>query len=214
MSAMQHFLEHFQANWASLRVWRLQLDKEHETFFKLRKKARILGSKNAIPAKGALRSTAAHRHCVFSFFVGLVSVFLILALTLPPASQAQAGFEKLVLETASGPHEFAVEVMRTHAELEKGLMFRKYLPENRGMLFDFKAEQPVMMWMKNTFLPLDMIFISRNGQVTAITENAEPLSERIISSNGPVFGVLEVNAGTIAKIALKIGDHVEHPLFK
>jgi uncharacterized membrane protein (UPF0127 family) len=167
----------------------------------------------ALSAKQAKRPLHLGGIWPFAFSIGLVSTYLLTALTLSPLAQAQAGLEKLVLETASGPHEFAVEVMRTDAELEKGLMFRKYLPENRGMLFDFKAEKPVLMWMKNTYLPLDMIFISRKGQVTAIAENAEPLSERIISSNGPVYGVLEVNAGTVSKIALKIGDHVGFPLF-
>ena len=70
---------------------------------------------------------------------------------------------------------FAVEVMRTDAEREKGLMFRRFLPEDRGMLFDFKTEQPVMMWMKNTYIPLDMIFMKRDGTVSHIAENAEPV---------------------------------------
>jgi uncharacterized membrane protein (UPF0127 family) len=88
------------------------------------------------------------------------------------------------------------------------------MPADRGMLFDFKTEQPVMMWMKNTYLPLDMIFISRDGHVSHVAENAEPLSERIISSNGAVYAVLEVNAGTAAKLGIKPGDRVEHVLFK
>lgn len=129
-------------------------------------------------------------------------------------TMGRAGTEKLIINTANGPHEFKVEVMRTGEELEKGLMFRKYLPADRGMLFDFGAERPIAMWMKNTYIPLDMIFISRRGQVTSIAENAEPLSEDIISSNGPVYAVLEVNGGTAAKFELKIGDRVINQLFK
>ncbi len=93
-------------------------------------------------------------------------------------------------------------------------MHRRYMAANRGMLFDFKTEQPVSMWMKNTYLSLDMIFISRNGSVTHVAADTEPLSERIISSNGPAFAVLEVNAGIAAKIGLKVGDRVQHPIFK
>jgi len=125
-----------------------------------------------------------------------------------------AGIEKLEIVTASGTHEFYVEVMRTEAQRERGLMFRRYLPQNRGMLFDFGVERPVMMWMKNTFLPLDMIFIGRSGKVVGIAENAEPLSEKIIPSGAPAYGVLEVNAGVAAQLGLKIGDSVHHPLFE
>jgi len=119
----------------------------------------------------------------------------------------------LTIITASGPHRFAVEVMRTPAQLEKGLMFRRFLPANRGMLFDFKTEQPVMMWMKNTYISLDMIFIGKSGRVTSIAANTEPLSENIINSGGPVLAVLEVNAGTAARIGLKVGDKVQNPMF-
>lgn len=130
-----------------------------------------------------------------------------------PAHAAEAGTEPLTIITASGPHRFAVEVMRTPAQLEKGLMFRRFLPADRGMLFDFKTEQPVMMWMKNTYISLDMIFIGKSGRVTSIAANAEPLSEHIINSGGPVLAVLEVNAGTAARIGLKVGDKVQNSMF-
>jgi uncharacterized protein len=111
-------------------------------------------------------------------------------------------------------HALSVEVMRTEAEREHGLMDRRFLPADRGMLFQFEKVQSVLMWMKDTYIPLDMIFISRDGVVTHIHENAEPMSEAIISSNGPVYGVLEVNAGYARKIGLKPGDLVRHSLFK
>ncbi|WP_374547968.1 DUF192 domain-containing protein [Rhodoblastus sp.] len=111
-------------------------------------------------------------------------------------------------------HALSVEVMRTEAEREHGLMERPYLPADRGMLFQFDVEQPILMWMKNTLIPLDMIFISRAGVVTHIHENAEPMSEAIISSKGPVFSVLEVNAGYARKIGLKPGDLVRHAIFR
>jgi uncharacterized protein len=143
-------------------------------------------------------------------FWPVLSLVLILAI-LP--GDAQSGSEKLTISTQTGEFPFSVEVMRNEAEREKGLMFRRYLPADRGMLFDFKVEAPVMMWMKNTFLPLDMIFITRNGVVKTVVENAEPMSERIIPSGGNVYAVLEVNAGTATKIGVKAGDRVAHPIF-
>jgi uncharacterized protein len=121
--------------------------------------------------------------------------------------------EKLDIVTSSGIHAFSVEVMRTEPERERGLMFRRFLAKDRGMLFEFKAEQVVTMWMKNTYFPLDMIFISRTGKVVAVAENEAPLSEKIISSEVPAYAVLEVNAGTIARIGVRIGDSVRHSIF-
>jgi uncharacterized protein len=125
----------------------------------------------------------------------------------------ESGLETLEIVTASGSHEFSVEVMRSEPQRERGLMFRRYLPQDRGMLFDFGVERPIMMWMKNTYLPLDMIFIGRTGKVVGVAKDAEPLSEKIIPSGAPAYGVLEVNAGTAAQIGLKIGDSVRHPMF-
>jgi uncharacterized membrane protein (UPF0127 family) len=149
-------------------------------------------------------------------FLGLCAslVFLCaslaaLAIDEPP----QGNLERLEIVTASGTHEFSVEVMRSGLQRERGLMFRRFLPQDRGMLFDFEAERPVMMWMKNTYLPLDIIFIGRAGKVVGLAENTEPLSEKIIPSGAPAYGVLEVNGGTAARIGLKIGDSVRHPLF-
>jgi hypothetical protein len=88
------------------------------------------------------------------------------------------------------------------------------MPEDRGMLFDFKREEPVSMWMKNTYLPLDMVFIDRTGRVVNVAENAEPLSERIIPSGAPAFAVLELNAGTARRIGLKVGDRLRHSMFR
>jgi len=146
---------------------------------------------------------------------------VVLALFLAPSVAAPARAleavetvtEKLTLETASGPHVLDVEVARDPATRERGLMYRRFMPENRGMLFDFGRTETVLMWMKNTYIPLDMIFISRAGKVTHIEENTEPLSEAIISSHGPAFAVLEVNAGVAGKIGLKTGDVVRHKMF-
>ena len=154
--------------------------------------------------------------------VCVVLALLGLALAPPPpfsspARALEAGTavtEPLTLETSGGPKTLDVEVARDSASRERGLMYRRFLPENRGMLFDFGRSETVLMWMKNTYIPLDMIFISRDGKVTHIEDNTEPLSEAIISSQGPAFAVLEVNAGAASKLGLKVGDVVKHALFK
>jgi uncharacterized membrane protein (UPF0127 family) len=142
----------------------------------------------------------------------LLCSMLAFALTVRGVA-AEEQLETLTVTTASGVHPFSVEVMRTGPQRERGLMFRRFLPTDRGMLFDFKSEQPIMMWMKNTYIPLDMIFISHSGKVVRIARNAEPLSERIVASGVPAYAVLEVNAGTAEKIGLGVGDAIGHPLF-
>ncbi len=130
------------------------------------------------------------------------------------AQPAEAGLETLSITTSSGSHKFSVEVMRTDEERAKGLMFRRFMPQDRGMLFHFKREEQVAMWMKNTYLSLDMLFIDRTGKIVNIAQNAEPLSERIIPSGAPTYAVLELNAGVAKKLAMKIGDKVEHSMFR
>ena len=151
---------------------------------------------------------------VFGAVAGVASDRVARAQEASSAVLAQSGLEPLTLVTSSGRHVFQVEAARNDAQREKGLMFRRNLPPDRGMLFDFKTSQPVMMWMKNTYIPLDMVFISRAGQVTHIAKNAEPLSERIIPSDGPAYAVLEINGGAADRIGLKPGDKVENGLFK
>lgn len=146
-------------------------------------------------------------------FRGFLPATLALIWLAAPPLRAEDALENLQVVTSEGSHSFSVEVMRTPEQLEKGLMFRRYMPEDRGMLFDFKTEQPVQFWMKNTYLPLDMIFISKAGKIVSIKENAEPLSEKLIPSGGPVSAVLEVNAGTAARIHAKPGDTVRGSIF-
>ncbi len=93
-------------------------------------------------------------------------------------------------------------------------MERRSMPRDQGMLFDFHVEQPVSMWMKNTYIPLDMVFVSHRGRVTGVAENTTPLSEAIISSGAPAYAVIEFNAGVAHDIGLKVGDEVRHPAFK
>ena len=124
-----------------------------------------------------------------------------------------ATIQPLEIVTKNGVHVFAVEMATTDQEKETGLMYRKELADGKGMLFDFSPEQQVSMWMKNTFISLDMIFIRADGRILRIAENTEPLSTRIISSGGLAKGVLEVIAGTAQKYGIQPGDRVAHPLF-
>jgi hypothetical protein len=124
-----------------------------------------------------------------------------------------AEVQTLEIVTKSGVKVFSVEIAKTKEEREKGLMFRKELADGRGMLFDFSPQQDVSMWMKNTYVSLDMIFIQADGRILRIAENTEPMSERIISSGGPVTAVLEVVAGTARKDGIAPGDRVGGPLF-
>ena len=125
-----------------------------------------------------------------------------------------ASVQPLEIVTRNGVHVFSVEMATTEEERQTGLMHRKELPDGKGMLFDFSPEQQISMWMKNTYIPLDMIFIRADGRILRIAENTEPHSLKIISSGGPAKGVLEVIAGTAQKYGIRPGDRVAHPLFK
>ncbi|WP_425374652.1 DUF192 domain-containing protein [Pseudolabrys taiwanensis] len=129
-----------------------------------------------------------------------------------PARSAER--DTVEIATKSGVHAFSVELAATEAEREKGLMYRKSLPEGQGMLFDFHRDQEVGFWMKNTYIPLDMIFIRGDGRILRIAENTEPLSEKIVPSNGPVRAVLEVIGGTARKLGIAPGDRVAGSIFK
>jgi uncharacterized protein len=143
-----------------------------------------------------------------AFFAALIWLGIIF----PAHAQV---LEPLTIVTSSGQrHVFSVEVMRNDEERAKGLMFRRHLPADRGMLFDFKRIEPVAMWMQNTYISLDMLFIRADGVITNIAQHTEPLSTRVVPSDGPVLSVLEVNAGTTARLGIAAGDKVEHILFK
>src|SRR4051794_6739213 len=124
-----------------------------------------------------------------------------------------ASIQPLEIVTKSGVQVFSVEMATTDEEKTTGLMYRKELPDGKGMLFDFSPEQQVSMWMKNTYISLDMIFIRADGRILRIAESTEPLSTKIISSGGLAKGVLEVIAGTAQKYGIQPGDRVAHPLF-
>ena len=156
----------------------------------------------------------------------LLFAFLTLGLPLAlsptglPAAQAQSGFvtfdvSAVTIETAAGEtHSFLVEVAESPEQRAQGLMFRRQLEAGAGMLFLFGGSQVRGMWMKNTLIPLDMLFIDEAGEIVRIEERTVPHSERAIISGEPVAAVLEVNAGTASRLMIKPGDRVRHPAFK
>jgi uncharacterized membrane protein (UPF0127 family) len=129
----------------------------------------------------------------------------------PAAGCIAASTATLVLKTDSGEHSYTVEVAESDGDRRMGLMFRRTLPEQSGMLFLYDPPQAAAMWMQNTYIPLDMIFISADGRVHRIAANTEPFSTDLIPSGGDVAAVLELNAGQAAKIGLKRGDQVIFP---
>lgn len=119
----------------------------------------------------------------------------------------------LIIETAQGVrHKFNIELAETPEQKTYGLMFRKEMPEDAGMLFPFGQEQVVHMWMKNTFIPLDMIFTDSAGKITRIHKNAVPHSLETIEG-GMAAAVLEINGGIADKLGIMPGDVMKHPVF-
>lgn len=135
-------------------------------------------------------------------------VAAIATAALPLAACSDEG--KLVLHSSTGDYSFNVEVVDTPESRAKGLMFVQELADDAGMLFDFKEERPVSFWMRNTFIPLDMIFVGADGVVKNIHVNARPHDVTGIPSEGPVQFVLEIPGGRSVEIGLKPGDTMEH----
>ncbi|MFO1085914.1 MAG: DUF192 domain-containing protein [Reyranellaceae bacterium] len=133
-------------------------------------------------------------------------------------ARAQGGeikFQKssLIVVTSTREIKFDVELALTEAERSRGLMFREKLGPYDGMLFDFHQEAPVSFWMKNTLIPLDMVFIAADGTIRHVHANAVPLSTDTIPSEFPVRGVLEINGGSARLLGIKPGDKVKHAIF-
>jgi uncharacterized membrane protein (UPF0127 family) len=140
---------------------------------------------------------------------------IVLALLLGFAGAARAQLQKfetspLIIATSKGDQHFTVEMALTPAQHEQGLMFRRSMAPDAGMLFVFPEVRPIGFWMKNTLIPLDMLFIADDGVIASIHERAVPLSEANIPSNAPVKAVLELNGGTVARLGIELGDVVHH----
>ena len=143
-----------------------------------------------------------------------VLLALIISLAFAPPSLARPGDISVVtIETAAGPVRYTVELADDDPSRERGLMFRVSLPPDRGMLFDFFQERPESFWMKNTLIPLDIIFIRADGHIANIAEQAKPGDLTAIPSDGPVRAVLEIPGGAAAARGIRPGDRVRHQIF-
>lgn len=139
--------------------------------------------------------------------------FFPILLIFSSLSAAQT-LQPLSIETGRGEVVcFRVELAADPAARRRGLMYRQQLPAHQGMLFDYKKPQAVQMWMKNTFIPLDMLFIGADGEIVHIVEHARPQSLEIIHSPRPARAVLEVNAGVVDRHDIRVGDRVRHAMF-
>ena len=141
----------------------------------------------------------------------IVSLFLIYNLCEVSASVKS---ELSIITSNGSKHNFLVEVARTEEEKKIGLMFRKTLAKNAGMLFLYKREALRLMWMKNTFVPLDILFIDKKGVIKRVVKRTTPHSLATISSRKSVLAVLELRGGITSSLEIKKGDRIEHPAFK
>ncbi|HWV20520.1 MAG TPA: DUF192 domain-containing protein [Devosia sp.] len=146
---------------------------------------------------------------MFHQFRALAVAATMIAVSLPLAACSDES--KLTIHSAGGDHTFNIEVVDTAKSRAQGLMYRQELAPDAGMLFDFLAEQSVSFWMRNTFIPLDMLFITGEGVVKNIHVNARPHDPTGIPSDGPVQFVLEIPGGRSVELGIKAGDTVSHP---
>jgi uncharacterized membrane protein (UPF0127 family) len=138
--------------------------------------------------------------------MGLAEVSLAADLQRFPISE-------LTIISATGKHRFKVEVAETPAQMTQGLMFRRSLAPDAGMLFDYKEPTAATMWMRNTLIPLDMLFVDAQGRIVDIHQRAVPQSLDVIAAAAPVRAVIELNGGTAARLGIAPGDQVVHPIF-
>ncbi len=136
----------------------------------------------------------------------VLALFAVFADADSPARSAEPAREELVITSDTGAHDFNVEIADDDRERARGLMFRRSMPNDQGMLFDFLDEERVSFWMRNTYIPLDMLFIKADGTIDSIAERTTPLSENSIPSKGPVRYVLEINGGLSHTLGIAPGD--------
>lgn len=148
---------------------------------------------------------------------GLAGLFFAFAVSAPAMAQdaAQPTLEQseLTIHSGDAEHVFTVELANDPEEVATGMMFRTEMAPDAGMLFDLGAPRGVTFYMKNTLIPLDMLFIDSDGEILAIAENAEPLSLRLIDPGFAVKAVLEINGGQAASLGIEPGDRIDHPVF-
>lgn len=139
--------------------------------------------------------------------------FIFAAAMFVQAAFAQLDVTPLSVKSGDDTHAFTVEIADTPEAIQQGLMFRETLAPDAGMLFDFGVTRQASMWMKNTLIPLDMLFIREDGHVVAIARNAQPKSLRSIAPGAPVRAVLEIPGGRALELGIEPGDTVVHPIF-
>lgn len=142
-------------------------------------------------------------------FISFIAIVILTAST----AFAQGEMAPLVIETDEGDHAFMVELADEPSEISRGLMERTEMAPDAGMIFDFGQPREANMWMKNTLLPLDMLFLESDGNIIAIARNTVPGSLRQINPGVPVKGVLELNAGRTEELGIEPGDTVRHAMF-
>lgn len=143
------------------------------------------------------------------------TALLALALAAPPAAAQLQSFDRdqLVIESETGPHRFDVELAVSPQQRAQGLMFREEMAADAGMLFLYSSDQSISMWMKNTLIPLDMVFVAADGRIVHVAERAVPGSTATIASGQPARAVIELNGGTAARLKIKPGDRVLYRSF-
>ena len=143
----------------------------------------------------------------------VVALLLGLAASESRAEEVTFATSDLWIETESGRHHFTVEVAETHAQMKRGLMFRTDLANDAGMLFDYETPREVAMWMKNTLVPLDMLFVDSRGLVQRVVGWTTPQSLEPIASHGLVRVVIELRGGIAARLGIGRGSRIEHAIF-
>lgn len=147
-------------------------------------------------------------------FCSIFCILVVLSTVRIAAAQELARIEPVSVVAQNSSTIFSAEIADTDELRARGLMFRHKLPEDRAMLFDFGKPRPASMWMKNTYISLDMLFVREDGTIAAVAENTEPLSLQTISVQEPVKAVVEVAAGTVKRLGIQRDDKVFHSIFK
>jgi len=170
-----------------------------------------MGIRPAQRQRGRLRELSLRRPLLRR---GMAAVCAAMAVALSAfGARTEADQSILVIESATGPHTFTVEIADDPAERARGLMHRRELARDAGMLFVYDRPQETAFWMKNTPLPLDILFADEHGVIISIARRTTPFSTRDIPSGGPVLGVLEINGGLSDELGVTEGDRLRHPVF-
>ncbi|HYE44043.1 MAG TPA: DUF192 domain-containing protein [Caulobacteraceae bacterium] len=148
-----------------------------------------------------------------TLFSGVAALLVLAGCAGGGKAGADAALEPLEVVTKQGVRAFQVEIADTEEERAQGLMNRESLPRDRGMLFQFPDSGERSFWMKNTYIPLDIIYIAADGRIVSIARQTTPFSESPVPSYGAAKGVLEINGGQAAELGIEPGDQVRHPFF-